>query len=53
LTLFPYDLLSLHVKLNSSQGPTDDQRIQPDLAVDGTDLYSTYLNGKYAVSSGT
>ncbi|MXN91902.1 S8 family serine peptidase [Flavobacterium sp. Sd200] len=33
---------SLMINVSSSQGPTDDGRIKPDVAADGTSVYSTY-----------
>lgn len=53
LSSFPYNLKTLRINSNSSQGPTDDLRIKPDLAADGTNVYSTVLDGKYAIYSGT
>ncbi|WP_417861011.1 S8 family serine peptidase [Winogradskyella sediminis] len=53
LTLFTHDLQSLVINTSSSQGPTDDLRIKPDIAADGTNLYSTIPGGLYATYSGT
>ena len=53
LTSFPYNLKTLTINSSSSQGPTDDLRIKPDLAADGTNVYSTVLNGRYSSFSGT
>jgi serine protease AprX len=46
------------INSGSSQGPSDDGRIKPDIAGDGTSLYSTYNSGptptsSYATLSGT
>src|SRR5690606_2383827 len=35
------------------QGPTDDGRIKPDIAADGTALLSTSNDGDYGSSTGT
>ncbi|MEO7283973.1 S8 family serine peptidase [Gelidibacter sp.] len=53
LTSFPYDLKTLRINSSSSQGPTDDLRVKPDLAADGTNVYSTIPLGGYATFSGT
>ncbi len=53
LTSSPYNLKSLVINTSSSQGPTDDLRIKPDLAADGTNVYSTVPGGGYARYSGT
>lgn len=53
LSGFPYNLNSLYINKGSSQGPTDDLRIKPDLAADGTNVYSTIRNGLYGMMSGT
>ena len=48
-------MTSLVINSSSSQGPTDDGRIKPDIAADGTQLYSTSnaaINA-YDTSSGT
>lgn len=45
--------LTLNINLSSSQGPTDDLRIKPDIAGDGTNLRSPVPNDNYAVFSGT
>jgi serine protease AprX len=44
---------SLVINNGSSQGPTDDGRIKPDIAADGTALLSTSNNGDYGSSTGT
>lgn len=48
-------MTSLVINPSSSQGPTDDGRIKPDIAADGTNLFSTSNESttSYAVSSGT
>ncbi|WP_299125292.1 S8 family serine peptidase [uncultured Winogradskyella sp.] len=48
-----YELFSLAINSGSSQGPTDDLRIKPDIAADGSNLYSTALDGSYRTTSGT
>jgi subtilisin family serine protease len=53
LTPFNYDLSSLFINGSSSQGPTDDMRIKPDLAADGTGLLSTVPPNAYATFTGT
>ena len=50
---FNSDFKSIIINTSSSQGPTDDLRIKPDLAADGTDLYSTVPGGGYASFSGS
>jgi len=46
---------NLEINSSSSQGPTDDGRIKPDLAADGTNLFSSYDtdNTSYQTISGT
>jgi len=46
---------SLLINPSSSQGPTDDGRIKPDIAADGTNLYSTSNESttSYTTMSGT
>lgn len=48
-------ITSLVINNSSSQGPTDDGRIKPDIAADGTALYSTSneSNTSYGNSTGT
>lgn len=53
LTPFNYELSSLFINNGSSQGPTDDIRIKPDLAADGTGLLSTVPPNGYATFTGT
>ncbi|MGC1633673.1 MAG: S8 family serine peptidase, partial [Gelidibacter sp.] len=50
---FTSDFKTLIINTSSSQGPTDDLRIKPDLAADGTNVYSTVPGGGYATYSGT
>lgn len=49
------NLMALAINPGSSQGPSDDGRIKPDIAADGTNLLSTYDfdNNSYATLSGT
>ncbi len=42
------DLVSVTINGSSSQGPTDDYRIKPDITGNGTSLYSTYSNSDNA-----
>ncbi len=53
LAPFTYELTNLVINGSSSQGPTDDLRIKPDLAADGTNLFSTFPNNAYGTISGT
>lgn len=48
-------LISLDINPGSSQGPTDDGRIKPDISADGTSLHSTYNTDTtaYQTLSGT
>jgi serine protease AprX len=48
-----YELSTLAINGSSSQGPTDDLRIKPDIAADGTNLFSVTPDGSYATFSGT
>ena len=50
---FTFELTNLVINASSSQGPTDDLRIKPDIAADGTQLYSPISNGQYDTYSGT
>lgn len=54
-TLAPFtnDLTSLTINNGSSQGPTDDLRIKPDIAADGTQVFSTVPTNGYTTFSGT
>src|SRR5690606_10068021 len=45
------DLISVLINSGSSQGPTDDLRIKPDIAGNGTGLYSTLETGDSAYGS--
>lgn len=53
LTIFTNEINSLIINSSSSQGPTDDLRIKPDLAADGTNLTSSVPTDNYATYSGT
>ena len=46
-------VITLSINSSSSQGPTDDLRIKPDLAGDGTGLTSPTPTDSYSVFSGT
>ncbi|WP_339624985.1 S8 family serine peptidase [uncultured Winogradskyella sp.] len=50
---FSDELAQLPINSGSSQGPTDDLRIKPDIAADGTNLFSTISNSGYATFTGT
>lgn len=50
--LFTGELI-LNINSSSSQGPTDDLRIKPDVAGDGTGLFSPTPGGGYSTFSGT
>lgn len=45
--------VTFQINQSSSQGPTDDLRIKPDIAGDGTGLYSPIPMDSYATYSGT
>ncbi|MCR9182322.1 MAG: GEVED domain-containing protein [Flavobacteriaceae bacterium] len=49
------DLISVNISTFSSQGPTDDYRIKPDITGNGQGVYSTYQNSDnaYNTISGT
>lgn len=49
------DLISVSINSSSSEGPTDDYRIKPDITGNGTGVYSTYesSNTAYASITGT
>ena len=50
------DLLDLQINPSSSQGPTDDGRIKPDITGDGTSVYSSISSGgdqAYGIATGT
>src|SRR5690606_8488090 len=53
LTLFTHELQSVIINSGSSQGPTDDLRIKPDITADGTNLFSPVPVDAYATFSGT
>ncbi|WP_299761978.1 S8 family serine peptidase [uncultured Dokdonia sp.] len=44
-------LLSVTINSSSSEGPTDDYRIKPDITGNGTGVYSTYQNSDTAYNS--
>jgi len=48
-----YELTSLAINSGSSEGPTDDLRIKPDIAADGTNLLSPTPGNTYSTFSGT
>lgn len=48
-----YVLTNLVINTSSSQGPTDDLRIKPDIAADGSNLISPIPTDGYATYSGT
>ncbi|MDG1373760.1 MAG: S8 family serine peptidase [Flavobacteriaceae bacterium] len=50
-----YQLAALSINSSSSQGPSDDNRIKPDITGNGTGLISPYSNAtdSYASSTGT
>ncbi len=45
------NLVSVSINGSSSEGPTDDYRIKPDITGNGTGLYSTYQNSDNAYNS--
>ncbi len=45
------DLISVDINSSSSEGPTDDMRIKPDITGNGTGVYSTYDNSDTAYNS--
>lgn len=49
------ELVSVNINSSSSEGPTDDLRIKPDITGNGTSVYSTYetSNSAYGTISGT
>ena len=49
------DLLFMNINSSSSQGPTDDGRIKPDISGDGTSVYSTVAStdNSYGFMTGT
>ena len=44
-------LISVNINSGSSEGPTDDLRIKPDIVGNGTGVYSTYDNSDAAYNS--
>ncbi|WP_203294982.1 GEVED domain-containing protein [Luteirhabdus pelagi] len=49
------NLISVNISSSSSEGPTDDYRIKPDITGNGSGVYSTYesSNSAYGTISGT
>ena len=45
------NLISVTINSSSSEGPTDDLRIKPDITGNGTGVYSTYENSDSAYNS--
>ncbi|MEL6811633.1 MAG: S8 family serine peptidase [Bacteroidota bacterium] len=45
------ELVSVTINSSSSEGPTDDLRIKPDITGNGTGVYSTYHNSNSAYNS--
>ncbi|KFF15718.1 S8 family serine peptidase [Chryseobacterium sp. JM1] len=45
------DLVSVSINSTSSEGPTDDLRIKPDITGNGTDVYSTVSSSNSAYNS--
>ncbi len=45
------NLVSVSINSSSSEGPTDDLRIKPDITGNGTSVYSTYENSDTAYAS--
>lgn len=45
------NLVSVTINSSSSEGPTDDYRIKPDITGNGTGVYSTYENSNTAYNS--
>ena len=45
------NLISVSINSSSSEGPTDDYRIKPDITGNGTGVYSTYQNSDTAYNS--
>jgi len=50
---FTNEVVSLSINTSSSQGPTDDLRIKPDIAGDGSGVYSPISNDGYDTYTGT
>src|SRR5690606_36877550 len=53
LALFTYELESFAINSSSSRGATDDLRIKPEIAADGTNLLSPVPTDSYSTFSGT
>jgi len=47
------NLISVIINSSSSEGPTDDMRIKPDITGNGTDLYSSFNLASYDSTYGT
>ena len=45
------NLISVSINSSSSEGPTDDYRIKPDITGNGTSVYSTYASSDNAYNS--
>lgn len=45
------NLVNVRINSSSSQGPTDDLRIKPDITGNGTEVFSTYQNANNAYES--
>ncbi|MGJ3233633.1 GEVED domain-containing protein [Marivirga sp.] len=45
------NLIGVNINSSSSEGPTDDYRIKPDITGNGTGVYSTYENSNTAYNS--
>ncbi|MGZ0015034.1 S8 family serine peptidase [Yeosuana sp. AK3] len=50
---FTNEIVALSINPSSSQGPTDDLRIKPDITGDGSGVYSPISNDGYDIFSGT
>lgn len=53
IATFTFELTGVSINGGSSEGPTDDLRIKPDISADGSFLYSPIPTNSYAVFSGT
>lgn len=53
INAFTNQMTSFQINSSSSQGPTDDLRIKPEIAGDGTGLFSTIPGDGYATLTGT
>ena len=47
------ELISFSINSSSSQGPTNDLRVKPDITGDGTQVYSSITNNSYDTYTGT